>query len=463
MTTATLLQGDCREVLATLPADSIDSIISDPPYELGLMGKAWDSSGVAFDPKMWAAVLRVAKPGAFLLAFGGTRTWHRLAAAIEDAGWEVRDAMAWLYGTGFPKALDVSKAIDKLRVEDVEPTRAICRFLRAAMDARGLKSRNLIVHFGNCNPRLIDHWAARDSDSQPEVPPWEHWLTLKTALGLDDSMDAEVWRLNGKKGKPGDAWNGAEIIGEYEHGPSGGLVGVEFTARDRFIREPSARAAAWKGWASNLKPAWEPIVVAMKPLEGTYAENALRHGVAGLNVKGARIERAPGDREQVGWWKTGSPESENKSMSGKNYARGPKEPPAGRWPVNVLLDEDAARQLDAQAEGVSRFFKVVKAGRFSAPAIGGTSRFLYCPKPGTGERGSGNDHPTVKPVELLRYLCRLTRTPAGGIVLDPFMGSGTTGVAARAEGRAFVGIEIDGHYHDIARRRIDGEAGTDAA
>jgi DNA modification methylase len=166
-----LLHGDCLDRLRELPDCSVDACVTDPPYGLSFMGKKWDYDVPTVD--VWAEVLRVLKPGGHLLAFAGTRTQHRMAVRIEDAGFEIRDMIAWVYGSGFPKSLDVSKAIDKRRTEDLEPVRRICRVIRAAMDARGLKSRHLVDHFDGCHPRLIDHWAARDTDSQPSLPTWE--------------------------------------------------------------------------------------------------------------------------------------------------------------------------------------------------------------------------------------------------------------------------------------------------
>src|SRR6478609_11810182 len=171
----TVLHGDCLELMATMDPNSVDAICTDPPYELGFMGKKWDGTGIAFDPATWEACLRVLKPGGHLVAFSGTRTSHRMICAIEDAGFEIRDSLVWLFGSGFPKSLDVGKAIDRARNEDMPYIRAVCRFLRAVMDARGLRSKDITQHFGDCHPRLIDHWAARDTDSQPAVSTWEQW------------------------------------------------------------------------------------------------------------------------------------------------------------------------------------------------------------------------------------------------------------------------------------------------
>ncbi len=503
----TLHHGDCLDVMAALDADSIDTIITDPPYGMKFMGKRWDY-GVPTVP-YWEAALRVAKPGAFMLAFGGTRTHHRLMCAIEDAGWELHECLIWLYAQGFPK------------------------------------NRNF--------PKL--------------------------------DMEGE-------------------------------------------------QAKEWEGWGTALKPAWEPIIVAMKPLDGTFAQNAERHGVAGLSIDAARIEGDAGS----GVWGSSNATVErdrtfNASPDDEDYRS--EKHPAGRWPANVILDEEAGAMLDEQSgDRVSRFFFCAVDSGLSTPYIykvdtpeggqpcgqektegvdtcagkntesrsessktggcgnkpmalflpdtisitetatssimtfpiwnassgsftgiitieyesptstltasniasvrsaengsvlivtsdgeqvpirgtarlangwpygngekrientstntcGNTaspSRAFYCAKASRSERNAGvggsekpllwssgkqnpgsfqsegtkkaakNNHPTVKPVELLRYLCRLTATPTGGTVLDPFMGSGSTGVACAGEGRPFVGIELDAEYVEIAQQRIE--------
>jgi len=286
-----ILIGDCRERMAALQAGSIDSCVTDPPYHLtsivkrfgaadaapakvgqtgayaraskGFMGQQWDGGDVAFRPETWAEVLRVLKPGAHLVAFSGTRTYHRMACAIEDAGFEIRDQLAWVYGSGFPKSLDVSKAMAKVRAEDVEPVRVVCRFVRAAMDARGLKSRDLVDLFGNCDPRLIDHWAARDTDSQPSLPTPSQWSILKAALGLSGDLDDEVVRLNARKGTHGERWSGAEVIGEVESDAPG--FGAKRFNGDRTIRQLDGAAEQWQGWGTALKPSQEPVCLAQKP------------------------------------------------------------------------------------------------------------------------------------------------------------------------------------------------------
>jgi len=371
--------GDCREVMAGMGPASVDAIVCDPPYGLAFMGKAWDHGvpGVPF----WAEALRVAKPGAHFVAFGGTRTHHRLTCAIEDAGWEIRDCLMWLYGSGFPKSLDVSKAIDKAA--------------------------------GECRPRVRGGQGGTN-----------------TILGAR---------------KPGEAISGEAISGE---------------------------AIAWAGWGTALKPAYEPIILARKPLAGTVAANVLAHGTGALNVDGCRIGTT------VETWPCSAKYSrfDPGSPSKGTQKLGP--PPPGRWPANVCLDEAAARLVD-EASGERPGMQINSVHRRGAttgkglgygssspstPAeavgysdTGGAARFFYTAKASSSERHAAgrNLHPTVKPVDLMRWLCRLV-TPPGGLILDPFCGSGSTGIAALAEGFRFIGIEIDAEYARTARRRVAG-------
>jgi site-specific DNA-methyltransferase (adenine-specific) len=381
----TIYRGDCREIMVALAPSSADTIITDPPYGLSFMGAEWDHGvpGVEF----WRAALRVAKPGAMLLAFGGTRTYHRLTCAIEDAGWEIRDSICWLYGQGFPKSLDISKAID--RAAGVEP---------------------------------IDLGAS---------PTWR-----------ESKRDRE------KDGR-------MEVRGENA---------------GRLTAPATDAAKLWDGWGTALKPAWEPIILAMKPLDGTFAENAQKHGVAGLNIDGARIKGPKGD----GVWGTSNKTTNpnrvfNASPDKANYRS--ERNAAGRWPANVALDEEAAAMLDEQTGtlvsgrlGLGHTDSGKDAGVFGAyggRAInrefgndsGGASRFFYCAKAGSAERSHGS-HPTQKPLDLMKWLCLLTKTPTGGIVVDPFMGSGTTLLAARESGRECIGIEIEERYCEIAAKRL---------
>jgi DNA modification methylase len=365
-----ITEGDCVEVMEAMRPNSIDAIVCDPPYEIAFMGRGWDNAGVAFDIRTWQAAYRLLKPGGHLLAFGAARTYHRMTVAIEDAGFEIRDSIMWLYGQGFPKSHDVSKAIDK---------------------AAGAE-REVIGH-------------RTDGAGNGSV----------VGLGSDRSMATEY----------------------DETAPA------------------TAEAVQWQGWGTALKPAHEPIVVARKPLAGTVAANVLEHGTGALNIDASRI---------------GSSDGGTRSTS-----RGDQQ---GRWPANVIMDEERAAELDEQtgtlrsganpkrrgADG-DRTVLGAYAGQADAkPArgadAGGASRFFYVPKPSPAERNRGlpagekNTHTTVKPIALMRYLVRLV-TPPDGIVLDPFMGSGTTLLGALEEGIRCVGIEKSHEYATIARNRIE--------
>lgn len=385
-----LLVGDCLERLADLPGASIETIITDPPYGLtdpralrspkgsrrGFMGKAWDAAVPG--PEYWKACWRVAKPGAILLAFGGTRTWHRLACAIEEAGWELRDTLCWLYGDGMPKSLDISKAFDR----------------RA--------------------------WAKRP-------------VTLSASSRNNLDVTAPV----------------------------------------------SPLAHQWSGWGTALKPAWEPILVAMKPIVGDFTRNARQFGVAGLHIEGARLPTAEnlnggaysgGSRRPV----SGDTRSSKAAgMYGRDGRLAPSQfrQPSGRWPANVAHDGSPAvlahfpnapgQMAPSVEDGALQGNKVFGAMRRGGPHHdprpdqgGSAARFFFCAKASTRERGADNDHTTVKPTALMEWLCRLTKTPTGGTVLDPFCGSGSTLIAARLAGRAAIGIEIDPHYAVIAERRL---------
>ena len=358
--------------MATLPENSVDTVITDPPYGLIFMGRDWDR-GVP-GKRFWSEALRVAKPGAMLLAFGGTRTHHRLMVAIEDAGWEIRDVIMWLYGSGFPKSHDISKAIDK------------------AAGALGVQSQGANYAGGDYEPR-----------------------------------------------------------------------DKRFRSDYGYVFTPATDAAqTWQGWGTALKPSYEPVIMAMKPLDGTFAQNAARHGVAGLNIDGARI----GQREheqRTGAKRVGSFGGDAQDyVNPRIYSRSEVPLPPGRWPANLILDEEAA-----EGQEWARYFYCAKASRREREAgledvkthgtqgarPGSPDPSGKFPDHDHRERG-GNNHPTVKPLSLMRYLVRLTSTPTGGVVLDPFMGSGTTGIAALQEGRKFIGIELDADYFKIAEKRI---------
>ena len=435
-----LVNGDCVEVMKSLPDASMDAIVCDPPYGLEFMGKEFDKLGSGESQERWhtawcTEAFRVLKPGGHLLAFGGTRTFHRLACAVEDAGFEIRDCIMWCYGSGFPKSHDVSKAIDKAagaKREVVGYTRSI-----------------------DCIERGYDKvYTSRAEDS---------------------------------------GYGTSKQFG----------LGVPITA------PATDDAKTWEGWGTALKPAFEPVVVGRKPHAGTVAETVLKHGTGALNIAATRIPFASAADEKESKDKNQHEDFGTEPLTGnvtygdysmvqpKNYN------PPGRWPANLLLAHSPScvhldtegdtdlwacvpgcpiRALDAQSgvgktgEGASRYF--MRFDPLDAP-------FIYHAKANKKERDAGcenlatqqqdltrepglpgsdnprnrggkqrfNAHPTVKPVAVMAYLTKLVTAP-GGWILDPFMGSGTTGIAAFQQGFNFIGIEKEADYMAIAEARI---------
>ncbi len=493
-----IMQGDCCEVMATLAESSVDAIVCDPPYELGFMGKKWDGTGVAFNRDTWRAALRVLKPGGHLLAFSGTRTYHRMVSAIEDAGFEIRDQIGWLYGSGFPKSLDVSKAIDKAR-DDRADILGVTTFMADAAERAGITRADVDAAMGTSD---MGGWWLSRLPHRCQCPKWDQWVRLKALLALPDDMDAEVWRLNGRKGTPGEAWQTAEVLAvERRMNEASGIVSAgrdERTEVERQIKAANSDAARqWQGWGTALKPAWEPIVLARKPLMGTVAANVLQHGTGALNIDGCRVgdevrtyqsSGAPGGNGQRLHGGDGRDAGNAKSYGERSAARG-EQTAVGRWPANVIHDgsdevlaafpearaycQDPETAKAAQSRRVSGKGATAQAWGYAdkdhRPLYadsGSAARFFYSAKADQRDRSDGlqsvtasgkNHHPTVKPTDLMRYLCRLV-TPPGGLVLDPFMGSGSTLKAAELEGFSAIGIELDPAYIEIARRRIAADA-----
>jgi hypothetical protein len=381
-----------------MDAVSVDAVVTDPPYELGFMGKAWDASGVAFQVETWEAVLRVLKPGGHLLAFGGTRTYHRMTCAIEDAGFEIRDCLQWIYGSGFPKSLDVSKAIDKA------------------------------------------------AGAEREV------------VGRRTRPDGSAPRCNVVASKySGTAYNGGAVGGD-------GNDGLE-------TAPATSAAQQWQGWGTALKPAYESIVLARKPLAKgcTVAANVQRYGTGAINVDGCRIGHSADVDLSLVQRQKSEPVSGFNMAASKHGVDVPMYKPLGRWPANVLHDgsdevlagfpQTGGGGVPLATERTPSLVQFVGSRPDYTPyqdtlcGGGSAARFFYCAKASRKERGEGNTHPTVKPLALMQYLVRLI-TPPGGLVLDPFTGSGTTGVAAIREGVRFVGIEQSAEYAALAERRI---------
>jgi 16S rRNA G966 N2-methylase RsmD len=486
--------GDCLQVLKTLPDNSVDSVVTDPPYGLSFMGKKWDYDVPSED--IWRECLRVLKPGGHLLAFAGTRTQHRMAVRIEDAGFEIRDMIAWVYGSGFPKSLDVSKAIDKCNGEKDRILR-FTQWYRTAGVSRAETTKAMIAagHISE-NGTMAGHYFASSQAGQPAIPTAAIWKTLRPlCASVPAWVDELVARIEAER----------EVVGTKQTtDPVAWYCQQSRNAQTINITAPATEAAKqWHGWGTALKPALEPITVARKPLVGTVADNVLEHGTGALNVDGCRVGTR--SENESGWSKTGSKASENRSMSGANYDREPKdEIGLGRWPANLIHDgSEEVVELFPQSGNGSGKQTIAKRQRSkgwcnSSPGegvaaidsygdTGSAARFFYCAKASAKDRDEGvagvagvaggmsgrrdgsmgsitmrkNTHPTVKPTDLMRYLCRLV-TPPGGVVLDPFTGSGSTGKAAMLEGFRFVGIEREAEYVAIAQARI-GKAADERA
>lgn len=458
----TLHHGENLDVLPTLAEASVDAIVTDPPYGLRFMGKAWDYDVPTV--AQWAECLRVLKPGGHLLAFAGTRTQHRMAVNIEDAGFEIRDMLAWVYGSGFPKSLDVGKAIDKEDKERQPARESVGRWLRARREDKGLRQKEVAVHWPSATGGLtgcVANWELGFN-----CPTWEQWHRLKEILGFPDEMDAEVWRLNGRKGQPGAAWFEREVTGTQEvphgHAFAGPVYGGDSRNITANITAPATEAAQqWDGWGTALKPALEPITLARKPLSGTVAQTVLEHGTGALNIDASRIgtedvrHTVRGGGKNTEAWRTGKGNLVTGSAS-------------GRWPANLVhdgSDEVTALFPESEPSGIYQtsggtpkgWSGGVWADRPNTAKgradTGSAARFFYVPKASNGDRGEDNDHPTVKPVALMHYLLRLV-TPPGGTVLDPFSGSGTTLVAGRDLGFSMIGIDREESACAITVKRL---------
>lgn len=457
-----VIHGDCLEVMPTLADKSVDLILTDPPYGLKFMGKDWDHGvpGVQF----WEQALRVAKPGAHLMAFGGTRTFHRLAVAIEDAGWEIRDTLMWVYGSGFPKSLDVSKAIDKM--DAVEEQRARRFRFTEWVRSTGVTAKQIDQATAT---NMGGHYTT--NASQPAIMTRKHLEACRHLLGdvpewvereadirsveSQNMAEREVIKKDGRSAN--ESW-----LGTARRGETGFGIGEwDITA------PATSEAKQWEGWGTALKPAWEPIILARKPLIGTVAENVLKYGTGGINVDGCRVE------SEETWTKTTS--SLNSShISFADHRWGLKEidkhgHSQGRWPANLIHDgsEEVVGVFPYQKSGkkkpciIKRDKEVVdfrsglteRTGYFPS-SEGSAARFFYCAKASRKERGEGNTHPTVKPLALMKYLITLG-LPPGGVVLDPFAGSGTTAVACLELGREYICIEKSADYHQMILDRIE--------
>jgi DNA modification methylase len=485
-----ILQGDCLEVLKTLPDNSVDAVITDPPYGLGFMGKEWDTfdrnqfgrkgaegendlkvkknfnvlpryntDGLYDFTAQWATeCLRVLKPGGYLLSFAGTRTYHKIAMGIEDAGFEIRDMISWVYGNGFPKSLNISKNIDKK--PDAYRIKEWKNWLEKQIIACG-KTRKQIndeCGFTACSYTKTDnkdYW----SSNFPKNGKWEK---MKEVIGI--TTDEYDWV----------AEDNTEKRGYVE--PTGGLAGGtgntigNFTGKQLADNPIDDKAKEWEGWGTALKPSVEVLTMARKPLsEKTIVENCLKWGTGGINIDACRIPLQNNEDISVVRDKVKKLDTLQQGWGFKSVSRDNK----GRYPANLIHDG---------SDEVVRLFPNSKAGKnIEQKGTGGiwnkssglpcgeqygdsgsASRFFYCAKASRSERDKGcsspNTHPTIKPIKLMEYLITLV-TRKDALVLDPFMGSGTTGIACANLTRQFIGIEKDADYIAIAEQRLRGWRG----
>ena len=501
-----LYQGNMLDMLEVIKPESIDSIVTDPPYELNFMGKGWDNSGIAFQSDTWKKCYGVLKPGGYLLAFGGSRTFHRIACTIEDAGFEIRDTIMWLYGSGFPKSMDISKQIDKRGGKN---TSFLCNLIKEKREEKNLSQKQLDELMGTSG--MINWWEKGERGITP----------------IQFNKLCEILELPFKNIEEAER----EVIGSHKMLSGWNLEENKFVDRD--ITLPSTDLAKqWQGWGTALKPSFEPIIVARKPFKGSLVDNVIEYGVGGINIDECRVDyqdekdkkslaRPNCIGKQYGGNLEGSPFNE----FNKNNLCNKIPNDNGRFPANTILTYDdtdfdevcggfpntknskrnskynkntehtntytppkaiyTENNTYGDSGSASRYFMNCKyTGKDEE-----TRRYIYTPKASKKDRDEGldnqeevkvndgrqtpidnpfqrgetprrNGHPTVKPTNLMQYLVRLV-TPNGGTVLDPFNGSGSTGKAVmyenkeRNKGYKYVGIELTEEYLPIAKARIE--------
>lgn len=398
----TIYKGSNLDSLKLLEDNSLDSIVTDPPYELGFMGKKWDSTGIAYSVELWELAKQKLKPGGFLLAFSSSRTYHRMAVAIEDAGFLIKDQIMWLYGSGFPKALDIAKSIDKKQVQ----LDWFADWFKKHLDENNIpisKIQDMFLSKTGGRTGIVSNWLNKINQ-----PTLKQFNKLVKELNLPLKSVEELKR---------------EVIGVKER-TSGIAIPLQeggIKIKLDITKSNSDEAKKWDGWKTALKPAHEPIVMAQKPKEKglTYAQNILKWGVGALNIDESRV-------------------------------KGDKTDEKGRFPANVIHDgSDEVKDAFPNSGSAARFFYEAKAQSKDR------EQGLECH--GTSKRK--NIHPTVKPTDLMRYLVRMV-TPKGGTIADIFMGSGSTGKGVLVENiindknYKFIGMEITEEYLPIARDRI---------
>lgn len=442
-----------------IPDATFDSIVTDPPYELGFMGKGWDSTGIAYDVDVWRECLRVLKPGGYMLAFGGTRTWHRIAVAIEDAGFEIRDSIAWMYGSGFPKSLDVSKAIDK-QGGNSDLAFEIAAAIKQARESRGIKIATADAMF--CGSTTLYSWF----EGRPGG--------VRIPNDVQFAAMAQAWP---ELAKYADAVRTVprDKTGMHRVGLHTGTSGVGGSGEGKPREDAAATDAAktWQGWGTALKPAFEPIIVARKPLIGTVAANVLAYGTGAINIDACRVaftsaaDKASAVPQGRATAKVGA--LAGKAQEWVSASTSATEPSTT---ASTTVDRQAPNTGGAGKASGPSLREPTRAGvAFGArnglagePAFyggekGGASRFFptfrYEAKAPGSERPEvdGVAHATVKPLDLMRWLVRLV-TRRGGHVLDLFAGSGTTGEAALLEGMECTLIELEADHLPLILARV---------
>lgn len=467
-------------ILKQIPDNSIDAIVTDPPYGLKFMGKKWDYDVPTIE--CWQECLRVLKPGGYLLAFAGTRTQHRMAVRIEDAGFEIRDMIAWVYGSGFPKSLNIGKAVDKKPKANL--VKEWKKWLNIQINNCGKTKKQINKECGFTATSYIktdnkDYWSSN-------LPKNGKWKIMKNVIGITTNEYDWVEEDN------------CEERGYVE--PTGGLSGGSgntvgnFTGKQLSNNSIDDRARYWEGWGTALKPALEPITVARKPLsEKTVVENVLKWGTGGMNIDECRVGTDITTTRRNG------------NSGGEKYGRderlGSWKNPQGRFPANFIHDgseEVLSLFPESRSGSIKGYINNIKSDVYKdglkpikvdiTASSGSASRFFYCAKASKAERNKGlegmeekmsatlarqttkdgirqefggfgakpvqNFHPTVKPIKLMIYLVKLI-TPPNGIVLDPFIGSGSTAIACKLLDKKYIGLDIDEEYIEIANNRIN--------
>ena len=460
-----LYAGDCLDVLRELPDASVDAVVTDPPAGIGFMGRDWDhhkggrEQWIAWLAEVMGEALRVIKPGGHALVWAMPRTSHWTATALEDAGWEIRDCITHLFGSGFPKSLDVSKAIDRAAPR-VGMFDAFAEHFRDRRVASGYSQKDVAKHFPSKTGGLTG--CAWNWENGANVPTPDQWTILAPMLGLSGEWQPLIERIEAERAVVGNGKSGAASV-----------AFIRDSAGEFDVTAPATDAARlWQGFGTALKPASEHWWLARRPLSGTVAATVLEYGTGALNIDASRV----GSDERVN--QPARTLGNGVNMSG-GAAQSNREATvaAGRWPPNVVLDGAAADELDTQSgtltSGKMRAGIVPKGerntyGKDAASGYetsetygdsGGASRFFpvfkYAPKAGSIERPRSEDiaHPTVKPLDLMRWLVKLV-TPPGGTILEPFAGSGTTCEAAVIEGFKCIAIERDETYLPLIVARL---------